>query len=275
MSVPSRWCLLSFVALLAASPLAAPAAAADCQSRVYALLLAAYPGAAGETGDNGEFLRLPGPAMRWINLEDVVCKVWPAAPDRTLLAVKLRHEAADGGDEDLADLDLLIADSTQTRILQRYHQANALDSDAIRVSGLSLDTARYRLDDRTTAFGLRVNYSGSSRANPYSSTSLSLYVPDGATLRPVLRNLEVALDRGEWDTQCVGEFESVQRTVAIDAKRDHGYAGLLVASSASTSRNEPQDEECSSSETPVVKSRERLRYDGREYVVPAPLRGLD
>lgn len=254
---------------------ALPAMAADCQSRVYDLLQAAYPGAQSETGDNGELLRLPGSPARWINLGDVVCKVWPAWPDKTLLALKLQHESATGLDVEPADLELLVADSTRAQILQRYREANALDSDAIRVSGLSLDTARYRLDERTTAFGLRVSYTGASRANPYSSTSLSLYVPDGASLRPVLSRLQVALDRGEWDTQCAGEFESVQRTVAIDAKRDHGYAGLLVASSASTNRNEESDGQCSNVESPARKSRERLHYDGREYAVPPALRGLD
>ncbi|WP_157499346.1 hypothetical protein [Lysobacter sp. Root604] len=272
----ARRCLLLSLLSMAA-PL--PAMAADCQSRVYELLQAAYPGAQGETGDNGdngELLRLPESPARWINLGEVVCKVWPAAPDKTLLALKLQHEAATDLEVEPADLELLVADSARPRILQRYREANALDSDAIRVSGLSLDTARYRLDERTTAFGLRVSYTGASRANPYSSTSLSLYVPDGARLRPVLSRLQVALDRGEWDTQCAGEFESVQRTVAIDGKRDHGYAGLLVASSASAHRNEQaSDGQCSNVESPARKSRERLYYDGREYAVPPALRGLD
>lgn len=264
-----RACLT--LALAACAP---PAFAADCQSRVYDLLKAAYPQAESETGDDGELLRLAG--ARWINLGQVVCKVWPASPDKTLLAFKLQYEAASGGDVEPADLELLVADTASDRILQRYREAHALDSDAIRVSGLVLDTARYRLDERTTAFGLRVNYSGSSRANPYSSTSLSLFVPDGAQLRPVLRRLQVALERGEWDTECAGEFEAVQRTVAIDAKRDNGYAGLSVASTATASRNAfGDDRQCDSTESPPRKTRERLRYDGREYVVPAALRGLD
>ncbi|MBT2747941.1 MULTISPECIES: hypothetical protein [unclassified Lysobacter] len=261
------------LSLSLAAVFSAQAAAADCDERVYDLLKAAYPGAADETGDNGEFLRTAGKNARWIKADEVACRVWPASPDKTLLAVRLRHEAADN-DTETADLEVLVADSKQPRILQRYREDEALQSDAIRISALTLDTARYRLNETTTAFGVRVEYSGSSRANPYGSTQLNLYVADGDTLRPVLRKLEVALDRGEWDTNCAGEFETVKRTVAIDAKRDRGYAGLRVASVEEARRNVAKGEDCA--DLPVSKHQRvaRLAFDGREYTVPADLRGL-
>lgn len=259
---------LSFAAV--AAPFGARASA--CEERVYDLLVAAYPGARSETGDEGELLRTAGSPTRWINLGDVACKVWPASPDKTLLAVRLRHEAA-SGDVDTADLELLVADSARPRILQRYRESEPLVSDAMRISSVTLDTARYRLNDRTTAFGVRVTYSGSSRVNPYESTVLSLYAADGDALRPVLSKLEVALDRGEWDGNCAGEFESVQRTVAIDAKRDRGYAGLLVNSVAQTRRSSSQNDDCEDVSAPKRKSSQRLGFDGRRYAVPAALRG--
>ncbi|MGH8082471.1 MAG: hypothetical protein ACREP7_17990 [Lysobacter sp.] len=273
MRIVARRTALSLLLVFAA--MHAPAAlAADCESRVYDLLQAAYPGAQGETGDEGELLRVSAGGTRWINTGAVICKVWPASPGKTLLAVKLQHEAATGAAADSADLELLVADSNSSKITQRYREAGALDSDAIRISSLSLDTARYRLDDKTTAFGLRVNYSGSSRANPYSSTVLSLYVLDGAKLRPVLRKLEVALDRGEWDTNCAGEFENAQRTVAIDSKRDHGYAGLLVSGDEETRRRAAKGDDCEDVAGTNRKRKARLSYDGREYTVPKELQGL-
>ncbi|QWP78661.1 hypothetical protein J5226_09810 [Lysobacter sp. K5869] len=244
-----------------------------CGERSYDLLLAAYPGAQSETGDDGEFLRTAGSPQRWIKLDDVACKVWPASPDKTLLAVRLRHDQA-SGEVDVADLEVLVADSAKPRILQRYRENDALTSDAVRISSVTLDTARYRLDDKTTAFGVRVTYSGSSRVNPYESTVLALYVGDGAKLRPVLSNLEVALDRGEWDGNCAGEFETVQRTVAIDAKRDHGFAGLLVNSVSQARRNSSRNDDCEDISAPKRKSSDRLPFDGQRYVVPSALRAL-
>jgi len=273
-TVPRTALFLSLCLAAACGAASFAARAADgCDERSYDLLLAAYPGADSETGDDGEFLRTAGSPKRWIKLDDVACKVWPASPGKTLLAVRLRHDQA-SGDVDVADLEVLVADSAKPRILQRYRQNDALTSDAMRISAVTLDTARYRLDEATTAFGVRVTYSGSSRVNPYESTVLSLYAPDGAKLRPVLSNLEVSLDRGEWDGNCAGEFETVQRTVAIDAKRDHGYAGLLVSTVSQARRNSSRNDDCEDISAPKRKSSDRLSFDGQRYVVPSALRGL-
>ncbi|WP_158549243.1 hypothetical protein [Lysobacter silvisoli] len=247
---------------------AAAAAAEDCETRVYDLLQAAYPDAVGETGDNGELLRLPGAQPRWIVLGEVACKVWPAAPDKTLLAVRLQHQTA-YSDEGSADLELLVADSARPRILARYREDDALFSDAIAVQGVALDTARYRLDERTTAFGVRVSVANSSRPNPYSATRLSLYVVEGDRVRPVLRDLEVASDGGEWDTQCAGEFHSDRSTLAVDAKRDHGYAGLILRSVSKVTRNVWRGGQCDEVVDSEESDRQRLAYDGRQYALPA------
>lgn len=275
--VPRTALFLSLCLAAACGAVSFGARAGDgCDERSYDLLLAAYPGADSETGDDGEFLRTSGSPKRWIKLDEVACKVWPASPGKTLLAVRLRHDAASAAVE-VADLEVLVADSARPRILQRYRENDALTSDAMRISSVTLDTARYRLDETTTAFGVRVSYSGSSRVNPYQSTVLSLYVADGAKLRPVLSNLEVSLDRGEWDGNCAGEFETAQRTVAMDAKRDHGYAGLLVSSVAQSNRNVVKggkDNDCAEVAGPKRKRSDRLAFDGQRYVVPATLRGL-
>ncbi|KQZ66540.1 MULTISPECIES: hypothetical protein [unclassified Lysobacter] len=242
-------------------------AAEDCQSRMYSLLTAAYPGAQGETGDNGEMLRLPGAEPRWINLGEVACKVWPASPDKTLIAVMLQHQNT-FDDEGSADLELLVADSMHERIAQRYRENDALQSDAIRITGLALDTARYRLNESTTAFGVRVNSANGSRANPYSSTRLSLYVLDGVTIRPVLRDIEMDADNGEWDTRCDGEFHSSRSTLAVDGKRDHGYAGLILRTVDKSTRQSLKGDECAESVAESETRSERLSYDGREYSKP-------
>lgn len=262
-----------FLCLSLAAAFAADAA--ECGERMYDLLKAAYPGASSETGDGAEYLRTAGAQPRWIDINNgATCKVWPASPDKTLIAVQLRHSAADDPDGYTADLEVLVADSAEPRILQRHREQEALQSDAIRITAVSLDTARYRLNETTTAFGVRIEYSGSSRPNPYGSTTLSLYAAEDGKLRQVLRSLEVEASRGEWDTHCAGEFSSLRRTVAMDAKRDHGYAGLLVSSVEQRTRNVVQGEDCTERADAKQQSRVRIAYDGREYVPVQPMHGL-
>lgn len=270
-----RTALLCTAMLCTAVFSAAATAAGDCEARIPALLDVAYPGAKDDSGDNGDLLRLSGTPTRWVNPAEVVCKVWPASPDKTLVAVKLQH-ARDGDQAvDEADLDLLVVDSARDRIVQRHREDGVLSSDAIRVSSFAFDTARYRLDDKTTAFGLRVNRSGNSRPNPYEDSTLRLYVIDSTGLRPVLRNLVVMRNQGEWDTRCAGEFTDTRRTISVDAKRDNGYAGLLLNTVARTTRNVPKGEDCDEVDGGTDKSSVRLRYDGRQYVVPKDLRGFE
>lgn len=272
---PAHRTALSALLICTALFSTAAAAAEDCQTRIPALLEAAYPDATSQTGDGSELLRLSGTPTRWINPDEVVCKVWPASPDKTLIAVKLQHAIDTDQAVDDADLDVLIADSARDRIVQRHRQDGLLSSDAIRVSSFAFDTARYRLDDKTTAFGLRIQRSGSSRANPYGDETLRLYVIDGSALRPVLRNLVMTRNQGEWDTRCAGEFTDTRRTISVDAKRDNGYAGLLLNTVASTSRSVAKGEDCDEVDGGTDKSSVRLRYDGREYAVPKDLRGFD
>lgn len=259
--------------------MSAPATAAEgCQARIPALLELAYPGAQSETGDegdDGELLRLSGTVARWVKPEEVVCKVWPAAPDKTLFAVKLRHTRSSDHAVDEADLDVLVADSARDRIVQRHREDGVLSSDAIRVDSFAFDTARYRLDDKTTAFGVRIHRTGSSHANPYEDSTLRLYVLDASGLRPVLRNLIVMRNRGEWDTRCEGEFSDIQRTISMDAKRDHGYAGLLIGTTEHATRNVAKGDDCKEVNKGTDKSSQRLRYDGRRYAVPEALRGFE
>ncbi|MGO4778713.1 hypothetical protein AB4084_24930, partial [Lysobacter sp. 2RAB21] len=53
----------------------ADAVAADCASRLPELLQAAYPGAREGSGDEEGLLRTAGAQPRWIQIDEVACKV--------------------------------------------------------------------------------------------------------------------------------------------------------------------------------------------------------
>jgi hypothetical protein len=182
----------------------------------------------------------------------------------------LPHPASDAGVTQF-DLDVLVvqqADNGNTEratIVSRLFQPSALSEDAIRINEIKVDTARYILAPDARAFGLRIVRQGSSRLNPYSNETLSLYVPQGPKLARVLDELEMTLERGESDGNCPANFETVRGTLSIARSTSHGYADLLLRQTRTDTRSTAQGEECVTQERPAKFSSQALRYDGTAY----------
>lgn len=197
------------------------------------------------------------------------CKVWPAMPDKTLVA--LLHGSEDESGTATYDLALLIL-NPQAQPLQHSYFKQAFESDAIRLTALEFDTARYQLSKTHLAFGLRSSYQGSSRANPYSATHLSLYVEQPEGLKAVLSNFQTHLDSGEWDGQCAGSFDSLKRTLAITSRQNQGWFNIRVNSRHSSEHAVlTADNGCQSSKPQVLERRDSLRYQHDHYVIPSSL----
>ncbi|MGE7956686.1 hypothetical protein ACQKQA_08800 [Pseudomonas sp. NPDC089530] len=205
-----------------------------------------------------------------------VCKDWPAYPGQTITAIsQLEGDPAveNAYDEGMYDLALAVVPSDGGVPLASYFRASLFSSDAIRFNGLSIDTARYTLTPQVRAFGVRAEFRGSSRANPFGETWLSLYVKEGKTLRPVLESLIVESHGGEWDTNCAGEFWETRRTLEMASTRSHGYADLIVRSVASGSKSTRKGEECEGIPSTGKTVLTTLRYDGNQYVVIDGMKG--
>ena len=132
------------------------------------------------------------------------------------------------------DLDVLVvqqADNGNTeraKVVSRLFEEDVLTEDAVRIGEIRVDGTRYALAPDARAFGLRILRQGSSRANPYSNESLSLYVPQGPKLAKVLDGLELMLEQGEWDTSCTGSFETVRGSLSVARGSTGGYADLIL-----------------------------------------------
>ena len=206
-------------------------------------------------------------------LEQVICKVWPARSELTLVAVPLPRAEHDGYGE--TDLELLVAGSASGQVSMRRLLPGALDWDAIYVSGIAFDTAPYWVSERRLAFGVRVSRNGSSRANPFFEQSLNLYVLDGDAIRPVLSDLVMAEGSGEWDTNCTGEWNDMKRTLALaEQAGPNGYNDIILREKRTFSSAEVRGDECVSVDENRGQQRYRLTYDGERYVVPKELQRL-
>ncbi|QKW57391.1 hypothetical protein [Stenotrophomonas sp. NA06056] len=212
-------------------------------------------------------------AARFTDADRTACRAWPAQPGTTLLAVAQWAEPAS---EDVrgGDLDLLLIDTASGRPLAWTRVADAVSSDALRFTGLSLDTARWQLDAATRAFGVRMDYSGSSGPNPFAQTELQLFVRDGQQLRRVLAPLAVSGSRGEWDTRCAGELSRFERTLEMGKAHSAGLAPILVREKRVDTISVAVGDDCHATDTTAPAHRWTLLPSDGRYAIPEALRGL-
>lgn len=202
-----------------------------------------------------------------VDLEYATCKVWPANTGLTLAALPIPHKE-NNGDMGAYDLAVLVADSSSGNILAILNQPSVISYDAIRLSSITIDTARYQLTTNNRAFGVRVAYSGSSNIFPFSTTAMTLFLMDDKTLRSVLSNFIVEESSGDWDGTCAGTFKRTSRTLNIGVTGSEGYAKLRISESSTTKTNKLSGAECVTREQPIVRSTTTLDYGNKFYKVP-------
>lgn len=205
--------------------------------------------------------------------KSAICRVWPAHPELTLAAVPLMSQQYSDYDN-VGDLELLVLDSATLDVKQRLRLPERMSDDAIRITGLTLDTARWKVAPEQTAFGVRISRTGSSRVNPFSEDALMLFVIDNNQLRPILNGIVLENSSGEWDGNCEGTFSDSKRTLALDSGSQNGFADIRVTEkNVVSTTNTDANGECVSKDKPG-KTTTLLRYDGKQYVVPKSLMPL-
>ncbi|WP_421361815.1 hypothetical protein [Agrobacterium rosae] len=248
-----------------------------CDGRAEVIVRNAYPDATKNDDETFQF----GKSTISINDREtgidaphlMTCRVWPANPQLTLVAVPLIKSANEDGT--VGDLELLVIDTASSAVKQRLLLDNRMADDAIRISAVEFDTARYKLSREQTAFGLRISTAGSSRPNPYDDVSLWLYVIDKGSLRPVLDGMIVSKNTGEWDTNCAGEFQSSESTLSMASTRTHDYADISVVDTGSTKTNfVGKDNSCEDKTVTSKPQTLRLVYDGEQYPIPEDRRAV-
>ncbi|CAG9203196.1 hypothetical protein PSAB6_230172 [Paraburkholderia sabiae] len=198
------------------------------------------------------------------------CKAWPANPALTL-AVLLLPQKDNNDNEGAYDLDVLVADSDSGDIVAHDYQSSAVLYDAVRLSDVSFDTARYQVTPSDRAFGVRFTHTGSSRVNPYETTALNLYVIEGKKLRRVLDRLAVTSMSGESNDNCAGTLDWTQRTIDMGPAGKQGFAALNISEKSVHSVSNEQTGECKSKNDRPVRAHFVLEYRNGQYGVPKGL----
>ena len=152
---------------------------------------------------------------------------------------------------------VVLYNASDKAITQTYVIEN-LWSDAVRLSSLNFDFAPYLVKENMRAFGLRINYVGSSRPNPYGEEKITLFVIEKDKLVPILKDFTSYLYIGEWDTNCSGEFNEKRALFTIQTTQSMGFNTILVNYKHIKTVNTPAGNgDCNSKET-LTKSSEVL-----------------
>jgi len=249
----------------------------SCDGRADAIVRNAYPDAKKSSEETFQFrgstIQINDGETSGDTPHTMKCRVWPANPQLTLVAVPLIKSTNEDGT--VGDLELLVIDTASSAVKYRLLLTDRMNDDAISISAVEFDTARYRLTQDQTAFGLRISTSGSSRPNPYDGVGLWLYVIEKGSLRSVLDGLVVSQNGGEWDTDCAGEFQSSESTLSMSSNRTHGYADITVVETKSTKTSfVEKDNNCNDKTVTGKPQTLRLVYDGERYPIPEDRRAL-
>jgi hypothetical protein len=248
---------LVLLASLTGAPLARAADEQSCDAAAFEVA-GQFVGFSDFSSDNGA------------RVASSACKAAPDQPGVLLAAFVYGRQPVGKpvpGDE-AKELAVLLIDRTQRQVIASHKELVEEDAATRFEQGsLSLDTARYLLAPGVRAFGLRFHSpaNGPSCADNGFGPLLTLFIPDGRTLRPVLQ-LNVSSQRAL--SGCIGVVvpgsvvETAELSIGLAAGHSHDYADLIVRAKIGTwaageTRKVPK---------PRIETR-TLRFDGVSYAV--------
>lgn len=277
-SLTAALCLSVLSAVFARSVQAAPAACPDDAD----IVRAAYPGAPAPDAKGRIYLPDAGGVILAGNVAadnpfGIACKPWPANPDLLLVAVPVMADLseAESADGHAGDLDVLVVERATLRPVRKRRLQGLMMDDAVRLTSLSFDTARYDLTTDQRAFGIRISREAGSRSVVFSETSLRLFIMSEHELHMVLDGMLVRKTSGDWDTNCAAEVEQRSVTLALADKQTLGYRNLNAAESRELNVSTPKADDCVETTAGQRKTQHTLKYDGKRYVIPKALQSMD
>ncbi|WP_018344643.1 hypothetical protein [Cytophaga aurantiaca] len=165
------------------------------------------------------------------------------------------------------DSYILVVETSSGKIISMYFESASTNnwiSDANKLRSITIDTAPYMLNTSTRAFGIRVRYEGSSRANPYYEEVISLFIQQGEKIIQVLNKYTLLLENGEMDGICASSFWTHKKVLIISKDKTKSFANIVVKDKITNSVAVPQNNDCIQKETHSSET-EILKYDGVKY----------
>jgi len=167
---------------------------------------------------------------------------------------------------------IVLVNSETGKIKKAYFESNKTNgwiSDALYITDIEIDSTLYKVNNDTKAFGVRIQFMGSSKPNPYSSEHLSLFIPKANSLQKIL-DYEIADYVGEWDMDCTGEFYKKKCVLRPLASITNGFYDLSVASEYTTTTNFVNKDGACESKNVVSYKTSKLVFSEGKYKKKTP-----
>lgn len=158
---------------------------------------------------------------------------------------------------------ILITDE-KGNIKNKYYDPEEITSDAVGLSGITIDTGLYTVSKDIRAFGIRVSFRGQSKPNPYSTEELSLFYRENGSLKKILNRFEVYSYGGEWDTRCNGAFHEITSTIDLDKKTTANFTDLIIKTQNINRRTKLIKGDCKDFETSKTTYK-TLKFSNGKY----------
>ena len=163
---------------------------------------------------------------------------------------------------------IVIYNNELQKITHKYfesHKTNDWVSDAIRLDGITIEKMNYRVKENTHAFGISVDYFGSSRVNPYHKHILSLFVKENEKLINILHNYIFEENLAEWNGACEGEFQDKKTKFIFTTDITNEYYDIIVKKTITKTINfETEIGDCDYNEE-INRETSVLKFDGKQY----------
>lgn len=156
------------------------------------------------------------------------------------------------------DVYLLLVDRTG-EIICKYFEKEALVSDAVRLTGVTIDTAPYDVAPGVRAFGITSSHYLQSRPNPYSGRSLSLFIRQDSGFVKILDDFEVQSYQGDGNEMCESTYWDEQNILIMLKNQTDGFNDILIKSKEKVTEHFLVGEDCEERET-VKKTSYKLIY---------------
>ena len=207
------------------------------------------------------------------NIISPACKAWPQVPGLMVVVKPYEYVGwVDGRNEDRFGMVVSVVDNDSGSIVGMFDEPEMMAVDAIEPVSVEIDTASYRIDDSKFAFGVRVARKNNSRVNLFYETVMNLYAIGRRGLFRIVEGLLVESGVGEGDGNCY--YSGLDKIVYVSVEKSvsNGYFDFSAKTRSVKNNQFESDGVCVRSATERKSKKHLLRFDGKMYRIPEPLR---
>lgn len=185
-------------------------------------------------------------------------------PNSDLVVVMLPYGTSSNENDSLFSLVLAVIDVKENRIVQSYFHKDIAQSDAIYISDIILDTKKFHHISKNTTFTVTIQHTGSSRPNPYGSSTLYAYSLQDGKISLILDGFEVMNSAGENNVAGVGyELSTVLTYKKYKSRKE--YDTLIFDSLSKRVDFNYSDTKSEENISDVVRKEVQLQYIDGKY----------